>query len=200
MARRDSPDPQALSADAAVDRALVAAYLAHRGETEFRRLYAAHAPRLYLWLLRLCGGRDAEAEDLMQETWIRAAERLPEFRWDSALSTWLGGIGWNAYREAARRSRRGLAAAPDETPPEPAAASDPAEPAARLDLERALRDLPDGYREVLVLHDVEGYTHEEIARLLEIAPGTSKSQLARAREGLRRRLGFPFSGQKGRSS
>ena len=85
-----------MSAGSAGDRELVAAFLAGRGEAEFRRLYAAHAPRLYLWLLRLCGGRETEAEDLMQETWLRAAEKLPEFRWESALSTWLGGIGWNA--------------------------------------------------------------------------------------------------------
>jgi RNA polymerase sigma-70 factor (ECF subfamily) len=190
-----------VSADASSDRALVAAYLSGRGEAEFRRLYAAHAPRLYLWLLRLCGGREAEAEDLMQETWLRAAAKLAEFRWESALSTWLGGIGWNAYREASRRSpRRILAAAPEKTGPEPIAASDRGEPAAHVDLERALRDLPDGYREVFVLHDVEGYTHDEIAQLLGIAPGTSKSQLARAREWLRRRLGSGGAFEKGKSS
>jgi RNA polymerase sigma-70 factor (ECF subfamily) len=174
-----------VSVGSAGDRDLVSAFLAGRGEAEFRRLYAAHAPRLYLWLLRLCGGREAEAEDLMQETWLRAAEKLPEFRWESALSTWLGGIGWNAYREASRRSA--------------GSASDAVEPAARFDLERAVRELPEGYREVLVLHDVEGYTHEEIARMLEISAGTSKSQLARAREWLRRRLGSPAR-QKGRTS
>ena len=187
-----------MSAGSAGDRELVAAFLAGRGEAEFRRLYAAHAPRLYLWLLRLCGGRETEAEDLMQETWLRAAEKLPEFRWESALSTWLGGIGWNAYREASRRAPR-LAAVPGERADETASASDAVEPAARFDLERAVRDLPEGYREVLVLHDVEGYTHEEIARMLEISAGTSKSQLARAREWLRRRLGSPAR-QKGRIS
>jgi len=182
-----------MSGEAEEDRALVAAFLAGRGEAEFRRLYAAHAPRLYLWLLRLCGGREAEAEDLMQETWLRAAEKLPGFRWESGLSTWLGGIGWNVYRETWRRSPR-LAPAPEEI-----LASEPGEPAERFDLERAVRDLPEGYREVLVLHDVEGYTHEEIARMLEISDGTSKSQLARAREWLRRRLGSPER-QKGRTS
>jgi RNA polymerase sigma-70 factor (ECF subfamily) len=187
-----------MSAGSADDRELVAAFLAGRGEAEFRRLYAAHAPRLYLWLLRLCGGRETEAEDLMQETWLRAAEKLPAFRWESALSTWLGGIGWNAYREASRRAPR-LAAPPGERADETASASDAVEPAARFDLERAVRDLPEGYREVLVLHDVEGYTHEEIGRVLEISAGTSKSQLARAREWLRRRLGSPAR-QKGRIS
>jgi RNA polymerase sigma-70 factor (ECF subfamily) len=168
------------------DRALVAAFLAGRGEAEFRRLYAAHAPRLYLWLLRLCGGKQAEAEDLMQETWLRAAAKLPEFRWESALSTWLAGIGWNAGREASRRAPR-VAAAPSE-PEELAAPADGTEPGARLDLERAVRELPEGYREVLVLHDVEGYTHEEIGQSLGIQPGTSKAQLFRARARLREAL------------
>lgn len=191
-----------MSAGAGADRELVAAYLAGRGEAEFRRLYATHAPRLYLWLLRLCGGRETEAEDLMQETWLRAAEKLPQFRWESALSTWLGGIAWNAYREASRRSPR-LSPAPD-VPWEAPGSPPETEPASRFDLERALRELPDGYREVLLLHDVEGFTHEEIAERLGIAAGTSKSQLARAREWLRRRLGagLESSGarQKGRVS
>jgi len=181
-------------ADEASDRELVADFLSGRDEAAFRRLYAAHAPRLFLFLLRLSGGRRAEAEELLQETWIRAAERLGSFRWESKLATWLHGIAWNARREAFR------ARGPIEAPlPEESMAALPGSSGsageARLDLERALRDLPGGYREVLLLHDVEGYTHEEIGILLGISPGTSKSQLSRGRALLRRRL----SGSAGRT-
>lgn len=161
-------------------------FLASADETSFRRLYAAHTPRLYLSLLRLCGGREAEAEDLLQETWIRAARSLRSFRWQSALHTWLYGVALNAWRETLR-------ALPGRAPD--AFAEDPKEPPAQardgdaiLDLEQEVRRLPEGYREVLVLHDIEGHTHEEIAGLLGIAPGTSKSQLSRARGHLRSRL------------
>lgn len=179
------------------DRELAARFLARGDEAAFRRLYAAHTPRLYLSLLRLCGGREAEAEELLQEAWIRAASALAFFRWESALATWLHGIALNAWREAAR-ARRAQGVALDELPEEPSdhgAESDGRESA--VDLERAVRELPEGYREVLVLHDIEGYSHEEISELLTIAPGTSKSQLARARGRLRNRLaGAPVAPTK----
>ncbi len=173
------------------DRELVAGFLEEGDEGAFRRLYAAHTPRLYLSLLRICGGREPEAEELLQETWIRAASALAFFRWESALSTWLHGIALNVWREAARvRQGRGLSLEQlPEDPPEPR--EGPGKEAS-LDLERAVRRLPDGYREVLVLHDIEGYSHEEIAALLSIAPGTSKSQLYRAR----RRLKDWISGER----
>ena len=175
------------SSEVARDRALVAAFLRDSEEEAFRRLYAAHTPRLYLWLLRLSGGREAEAQDLLQETWIRAASSLARFRWESALRTWLHGIAINAWREAAR-ARRGPDLPLEAEAQERAAAPAAGDGAGRVDLERAVRRLPEGYREVLLLHDIEGYTHAEIAGLLGIAPGTSKSQLSRARELLRRRL------------
>jgi RNA polymerase sigma-70 factor, ECF subfamily len=173
------------------DRALVAAFLERADEGAFRRLYAAHTPRLYLSLLRLSGGREAEAEELLQETWIRAAGSLSSFRWESALRTWLYGIAINAWREASR-ARRGAGLSLDSVAEKlPAALPAPGAGAEHLDLERAVRQLPEGYREVLVLHDIEGYTHEEIAGLLGILPGTSKSQLSRARACLRRWLSPP---------
>ncbi len=178
------------------DRELVAAFLANADEASFRRLYAAHAPRLYLSLLRLCGGRESEAEDLLQETWIRAAQGLRSFRWQSALSTWLYGIALNAWREAAR-ARRGPGSFLDASREElMEAAADSRDGDAILDLEQEVRRLPEGYREVLVLHDIEGHTHEEIAGLLGIAPGTSKSQLSRARGYLRNRLSAGTSNEE----
>jgi len=165
----------------------VAAFLASADEAAFRRLYAGHTPRLYLSLLRLCGGREAEAEEILQETWIRAASSLASFRWQSALRTWLFGIALNAWREAARTKQRSGVSL-ESLPEEPPARAGHASYDERLDLELAVRRLPEGSREVFLLHDVEGHTHEEIAGMLDIVPGTSKSQLARAHAFLRREL------------
>ncbi len=166
------------------DRELVRRFLRDRREDAFRELYRLHTPRLYLLARRLLGRRYAEAEDVVQETWIRAAERLQDFEWRSSLSTWLGGIVINCSRETLRRLARRNESAPgnlEEWNP----AGNVSSPATTLDLENAIVRLPEGFREVLVLHDVEGFTHEEIARLLGIEPGTSKSQLSRARGKLR---------------
>jgi RNA polymerase sigma-70 factor (ECF subfamily) len=165
-------------AGAAPDRDLVATFLERRDEPSFRLLYRRHAPRLYALLLRVTGGRAGEAEEAMQETWARALVALPRFRWDSALSTWLCGIAIRCARELARSA--------------PPAASGPALLAAEKPaLRTALAALPRGYREVLLLHDVHGHTHEEIAGMLDIEPGTSKSQLSRARRALRAALPAP---------
>lgn len=167
------------------DRELVARFLTDRSEAAFRQLYRRHTPRLYQTVLRLLGGSEAEAQDALQEVWLRAADGLDGFRWGSTLSTWLTGIAVNICRESRRSRPREVEA---EALVEPAASfSDPSGGAA-LDLERALAALPDGYRRVVVLHDVEGYTHEETARLLGVETGTSKSQLHQARRALRRLL------------
>lgn len=141
----------------------------------------------------MVGGRETEAEEIVQETWIRAVRGLPGFEWRSTLRTWLTGIAVNCFREHLRRRRRG----PGPSVRDPADLALPdarttvLASAQRIDLERAIAGLPDGYREVLILHDVQGYTHAEIAGLLGIAPGTSKSQLARGRRALRKVLGAP---------
>lgn len=168
------------------ERALSARVLAG-DELAFRELYRRHSPRLFELLLRLLGGRDADAEDAVQETWLKATERLDRFRWECAFGTWLCAIGLNVAREQMRRrSRRPEVGWPEDLDP-PAAA--PLEAVDPIDLERSLADLPDGYRTVLVLHDVEGYTHQEIGLALGIAPGTSKSQLFWARQAVRAALG-----------
>jgi RNA polymerase sigma-70 factor (ECF subfamily) len=143
-------------------------------------LYREHTPYLFRLALRLLGGRRAEAEDAVQDTWLRATARLEEFRGDASLRTWLAGFTVNCCRERWRRREGDLPDAPD------AAAAEPI--LDRLDLERAIAELPDGHREVFVLHDLEGFTHEEIATRLGIVPGTSKSQLSRARAALRARM------------
>ncbi|MFQ5694489.1 MAG: RNA polymerase sigma factor [Terriglobia bacterium] len=168
------------------DRPLVAAFVREREERAFRELYRRHTPRLYPLVRRLVGGGDSDVADVVQETWLRAAERLAGFEWRSALGTWLASIAINCARELIRRRARqretSLAEPPDGNPWRAASASHP------LDLERALAHLPDGFREILVLHDVEGFTHEEISRQLGIEIGTSKSQLHRARKRMRELL------------
>lgn len=165
------------------DRELVKSYLLGRSEEAFRLLYRAHTPYLFCLALRLSGGRPDEAEDVLQETWIRAAQRMDAFRWQSSLRTWLAGFVINCCRELRRRrpsAFRDLSApTPDRQSPCPTGV---------LDLDRLVAALPDGQREVLVLFDVEGYTHEEIAQRLDIARGTSKSRLFEARRTLRRAM------------
>lgn len=173
--------------DHAEDRSLVAGFLLHRDERSFRILYRRHSPALLLLILRLVRGDHGDAEDALQSAWIRAVERLPEFRWESSLRTWLTGIAINCARELLRQRQRRRDTEPIERADE--GALPPIAPSvSRLDLEEAIADLPDGYREVLVLHDIEGYTHLEIGTLLGIQSGTSKSQLLRARRAIRARL------------
>ena len=163
------------------DRELVEAVVVNGDERAFRELYRRHTPRLYQLVLRLVES-EQDAEDIVQETWIRASEAAGNFRWESAFATWLTGIAVNRFRELLRKRNRWPSIALDQV----------AEPESkqvhigeRIDLERALSLLPVGYRTVLVLHDLEGYRHEEIAEQLGIAPGTSKSQLFHARRYVR---------------
>lgn len=171
--------------DPAGDRALVDAYCRTRSEEAFTALFNAHAPAMNALAHHLLGTVDG-ADDVLQEAWMRAARRIAEFRWQSSLRTWLCGFVVNCCRE---RFRVPLW---EPLPDESVAASS----TAAVDVARALARLPPGYRSVVILHDVEGYTHQEIARLLGIDAGTSKSQLSRARVGLRRLLGGPIEGQQ----
>jgi RNA polymerase sigma-70 factor, ECF subfamily len=176
------------------DRDLAAAVAGSGDEAAFRALYRRHTPALYRLALRLGGGDGPWAEELVQRAWIKAVEGLKSFGWRSSLSTWLGGIAINCARELWRETRtRG------ETPLEGIPAASPPGADERMDLERAIERLPDGYRRVFVLHDVEGYTHEEIGDLLSIETGTSKSQLARARQRLRAALAPAGWGSERRS-
>jgi RNA polymerase sigma-70 factor, ECF subfamily len=166
------------------DRELAQAVLKDGDERAFRELYRRHTPRLYLLVLRLLGYSDMDAEDVVQETWVRAIRELAGFRWESALGTWLSAIGCNVARDQLRKVKRR-----DEKEQSPGIASWIAlQPPEQVDLEQAIRRLPEGYRTVLVMHDLEGFTHEEIGTALGIAPGTSKSQLFGARRSLRAML------------
>lgn len=164
---------------------LVKRFLSTGDETSFREMYRRHTPALYRLALRLAGGSEANAQDAIQDTWIRACKSLSRFEWKSSLRTWLAGILVNRTRELDRERWR----QPQEELPDELTASTVARPAERLDLEQAISRLPAGYRQVLVLHDIEGNTHEEIGLLLEISAGTSKSQLFHARKTVRAMLG-----------
>ena len=146
-------------------------------------LYAAHAGRVYSVVRRVVGDEHV-AEDVSQDAWIRAFEKLHLFRGEAAFGTWMHRLAVNAavnrLRSQGRRSKL-------ETSQElslPVQEPDESGLNQRM-LSKALDSLPDGYRTVLVLHDVEGLTHEEIGEKLNIAAGTSKSQLHKARARMR---------------
>ncbi|MEZ4415502.1 MAG: RNA polymerase sigma factor [Gemmatimonadota bacterium] len=164
------------------DRELVSAVLDGGDERAFRTLYRRYTPQLHRIALRLTEDREGVAEDVVHDTWVRAVERLSTFGWRSSLGTWLTGVLINRVREQWRAWGR-VEWAPLERIAEPAVRAVAHE--ARVDLDRAITALPPGYRAAVVLHDVEGYSHEETARLLNIDVGTSKSQLSRARRRLR---------------
>lgn len=166
---------------------LIGEFLSSRSEQSFRRLYRQCTPPLFQLVYRLTGQHQNDTEEVVQETWIRAVERLSEFRWESSFTTWLSGIAINRCRELYRQRTKQK----NETGYDNGEILDSGSElilAQQIDLEHAIAALPDGYRAVLVLHDVEGYTHEEIGKLLGVEPGTSKSQLSRARHAIRRVL------------
>jgi RNA polymerase sigma-70 factor (ECF subfamily) len=168
--------------DTTTDRDLIDAVLNLGDERAFRKLYRRHTPRLLGFISNLLSRDNEENEDIVQETWIRACEQLGRFEWRSAFSTWLLGIGLNIVRDNLRRHSRSRDVAESVSLDPPSRKVDNE---TRIDLERAIQMLPDGDRLVLVLHDVEGLTHQEIAEKLDIPIGTTKSQLFRARKMIR---------------
>jgi RNA polymerase sigma-70 factor (ECF subfamily) len=169
------------------ERELIGRVLAGDPSAE-RSLYDAHVDRVFRLAYRMAGDLD-RAQDYTQETFIRAFSRLGDFRGESTLSTWLGSIAisvtLNGLRKVKRQNEREVAL--DDIVPTGRATRE-AEPDLKERLSRAIDSLPDGYRAVFVMHDVEGYTHEEIATSLGVHPGTSKAQLFRARARLREAL------------
>lgn len=149
-----------------------------------RRLHDRHAPRVYAVVRRLAG-EDALAEDWAQEAWVRIFRALPAFRGDSRFTTWIHRVAVNSALQGRRRRgrREDLETDLPDVLPGPVGGPEPVFLRARL--EHAMARLPERMRQVLVLHDVEGYTHEEIGELLGINAGTSKSQLFKARARMR---------------
>ena len=170
---------------AATDRQLIR--LAADGDARaIRMLYDRYAPRVHAVVRRIAGDDDL-AQDYAQEAWIRAIRALPTFRGDARFSTWLHRIAVNAALQALRKAetrRKHEGPAPADVPIAPVHADS----ILQKRLERALDELPEGMRQVIILHDVEGYTHEEIGDVLGVTSGTSKSQLSKARAKMRAML------------
>ena len=151
----------------------------------FERLYRDNERKVFALCLRLSSDA-ALAEELTQEVFVRAWRKLGTFRGESAFSSWLYPMTVNvALTERRSRRRRDARIVATEDPAQLERAPRAPRPEAGFDIEKALATLPPGARTVFVLHDVEGRTHEEIATLLNLAAGTSKAQLHRARRLLR---------------
>jgi RNA polymerase sigma-70 factor, ECF subfamily len=164
-----------------LDKVLVMAYLQTKDEFAFRLLYQRHAQALWKVAIYQCNGDKVLAEEITQDSWIRAVQGLERFEWRCSLRTWLTKIVINRCKEHYRAvvHQSGFDGIIEHIP--------------SSDHEFELRDtlnivntLPEGYRTILLLHDLEGYRHDEIAVMLDIAPGTSKSQLHQARKAFRK--------------
>ena len=161
--------------------------LAAKGDVRaFEALYRAHLPRVHSLVRRMTAGRDAD--ELTQDVFVRVWQKLATFRGDSSFGTWVHRLAVNVVIERFRTEQTRRARMHDgeeifNTLAGPALTRD-----LGMDYEAALETLPDGAREIFVLHDVEGHKHHEIATLLGISAGTSKAQLHRARMILRKYL------------
>ena len=155
---------------------------AQNGEVDaFELIYNEHSGRVFALCLRLMGGDQTAAAELMQDVFIRAWKNLGKFRGESAFSSWLHRLAVNAMLENARGDKRRTARVlPMEDTSQLGALSPTDSPELRMDLENAIARLPAGARTAFVLHDIEGYRHQEIAEQLGIAVGTVKAQLHRA--------------------
>ena len=155
----------------------------------FESLYRTYVPTIHALARRMVGD-EREAREVVQDIFVRAWERLASFRGESTLGTWLHRLAVNVVLERLRSARRDagrftdddVAAAPISGPTSDARLD------ARMDIDAALARLPAGARTVFVLHDIEGYSHEEIATITGLAPGTARAQLWRARRRLMRLL------------
>ena len=172
------------------DHALVRAS-AGGDSSAFEALYRRHAGRVHGVILRLVGHQHSRAEDLTQEAFVRAWQALPTFRFESAFGTWLHRLAANTALMELRGRRTTPHMDGDEDAFDTIGTADSAGHATALsmDLEQAVASLPPRARAVLVLYDIEGWKHEEIADSLDMAVGSSKAQLHRARRLLRAKLG-----------
>lgn len=157
----------------------------------FERLYRVHVSRVYSLCVRMCGSK-AHGEELTQDVFVRVWEKLPQFRGDAQFSTWIHRVAVNIVltdRKTEARNRKRVAEdelEDGETPLQRASVTPGY--GDRMDITAALERLPRGARQIFVMHDIEGYKHEEIAEMCGITAGGSKAQLHRARLLLREAL------------
>jgi RNA polymerase sigma-70 factor (ECF subfamily) len=173
----------ALTTDAVDDVARAAA----GDRRAFERLYRTHADRVFSLCARMCGDR-AAAEELTQDVFVRAWEKLSLFRGDSAFGTWLHRLAVNVILNAQKGDGRRRSRIDESVDDLEVLPHSPDHVGERMDLQAAIAGLPPGARRVFVLHDVQGYKHEDIAELLGMTSGGSKAQLHRARMLLREAL------------
>lgn len=163
-------------------------------ERAYRTLYDNNVDRVFRLSFRMAGEEDV-AKDLTQEAFLRAFQRLDQFRGDAAFSTWLHsiavsvGLNWLRTVDRHRKRKRALEDAAAGNPGPGPAGSRAAEPDLKDHLDRAVEGLPEAYRTVFLMYDLEGYTHREIADAMGVAEGTSKARLSYARAELREALG-----------
>ena len=172
--------------------------LAQQGDAgAFERIYRLHSRRVYALCLRMVGNT-AEAEDLAQDAFLQLFRKIGTFRGESAFSTWLHRLSVNVVLMKLRKKTLPETSLEETTDPDDESSGPRRELGApdlllsgsidRVHLERAIEQLPPGYRQVFVLHDVQGFEHNEIAKLMECSIGNSKSQLHKARMRLRELL------------
>jgi RNA polymerase sigma-70 factor (ECF subfamily) len=178
----------ALSADTSTPEGdLKDARLAVEGDTRaFERLYRGHVARVHGLARRMVSHE--EADELTQDVFVRVWEKLDTFRGDAAFGTWLHRVAINVMLARQKKRKRNRERFEDDDTRVGIAPVRPRPTGSKVDLEAALGSLPERARRVFVLHDVEGYKHHEIAEMMEITVGTSKSQLHRARMLMREQL------------
>ncbi len=183
-ARNDTPSAAPIQVD---QRELIRRVLEGDPAAE-RRLYDAHVDRIYRLAYRMTGDEEL-AREYTQDTFVRAFHRLGDFRGDSALSTWLHAIAVSVVLNGLRKTKRVRQREVDlDDAPVLSVVQAPTEPRLRERLRTAIDALSERYRLVFVMHDIEGFTHEEIGSSLQVAVGTSKAMLFRARARLREQL------------
>jgi RNA polymerase sigma-70 factor (ECF subfamily) len=192
--------PQATRSDAGELPEPEAIRLAQEGdERGFERIYRLHSQRVYALCLRMMRGNAAEAEELTQESFLQLFRKISTFRGESAFSTWLHRLAFNIVLMRLRRHSFQVLSLDEMLEPGEKTAGllqkhigsrdlRLAGSADRMDLERALEQLPPGYKAVFILHDVQGYQHREIAAIRGCTLGNSKSQLHKARARLQHLL------------
>lgn len=182
---QNTVDP--LSRSRVEKRDIVARVLAGDPDAE-RELYDSHVDRVYRLVYRMVGDGELAA-DYTQDTFIRTFDRLATFRGESALSTWITAIAISVVYNGQRKVKRIQTREVDIEHAEPVATTiRHADPDLKVKLQHAIDGLPEGYRTVFLMHDVEGFTHDQIGSALGIQEGTSKAQLSRARARLRHEL------------
>lgn len=164
------------------EKELVQKFLKTRSENSFLLLYRSQSAYLFKmahWLTQ----DTYLSQELIQEMWLVAIRKLPDFEWKSELKTWLTAILINLHRSKRKTFEKDITS--KALPLSDIDQSTKAWDSSSSDLEKVMRQLPAGYRQILLLHDIEGYKHREIAEILDISEGTSKSQLFHARKALK---------------